>query len=89
MHFSGLLIRTKPNSIEDCKRELSQCRGLEVYTTDAETGRIVAVLETNTVEEQEAGLRRAQSLPHVISAELVYHYLGDANDKASDSPSEG
>jgi len=87
MHFSGLLIRTTPGSIEDCERELSRCRGLQVYTTDAETGRIVAVLETDTVEEQEVGLRRAQSLPHVISAELVYHYVGETDDNESEPPS--
>jgi nitrate reductase NapAB chaperone NapD len=88
MHFSGLLIRANPSSTEDCERELSQCRGLEVYTTDAATGRIVAVLETRTIEEQEAVLRQAQSLPHVVSAELVYRYFRDAQGNASPPPTE-
>jgi len=87
MHVSGLLIRTLPESIEDCARELSRCPGFDVCATDAE-GRIVAVLETRTAREQEDGLRRAQSLPHVISAELVYHYFGDADDPANESSTE-
>jgi len=88
MHFSGLLIRTHPASVDACKRELSRCPGLDVYATDAPGGRIVAVLETTTAQEQEDGLRRAQSLPHVISAELVYHYFGDADDSANESSKE-
>lgn len=77
MHYSGLLVRSQPERAEDCARELARCPGIEVFITDVATGRIVAVLETATLEDQENGLRRAQELPHVLTAELVYHYFGD------------
>jgi nitrate reductase NapAB chaperone NapD len=80
MHYSGLLVRSKPDRAEDCARDLALCPGVEVFVTDEATGRIVAVLETETLEDQENGLRRAQGLPHVLTAELVYHYFGDAQE---------
>jgi nitrate reductase NapAB chaperone NapD len=57
---------------------LAQSTGIDVYVTDGTNGRIVVVLETETVDGQEAGLRRVQALPLVMYAELVYHYFGDA-----------
>ena len=80
MHYSGLLVLSRPNATKDCVHALSQCHGIEVFVTDESTGRIVAVLETESVEEQEDGLRRAQGLPNVISAELVYHYFGEPSE---------
>jgi nitrate reductase NapAB chaperone NapD len=77
MHYSGLLVLAKPDSAKDCVNELTRVPGVSVHATDEATGRIIAVLETETVQEQEDGLRHAQRLPHVISAELVYHYFGD------------
>jgi nitrate reductase NapD len=80
MHYSGLLVQSKPDHAEDCARELALCPGVEVFVTDETSGRIVVVLETESLDGQEKGLRRAQNLPHVLSAELVYHYFGDADE---------
>ncbi len=80
MHYSGLLILSRPDHVEECARELALCPGVEVYITDNASGRIVAVLETESLDEQEKGLRCAQGLPHVLTAELVYHYFGDAHE---------
>ena len=80
MHYSGLIVFCEPSSTEDCVHQLNNCPGIDVYVTDNRRGRVVAVLETETVDEQEAGLRRVQALPHVRAAELVYHYFGDAED---------
>lgn len=85
MHYSGLLVLTKPDSAKDCVNELTRVPGVSVHATDDATGRIIAVLETETVEEQEEGLRKAQQLPHVITAELVYHYFGDESESPTNS----
>jgi nitrate reductase NapAB chaperone NapD len=84
MHYSGLIVACKPSCIEACTRSLKKCPGVDVYVSDEDSGRLVVVLETETVSEQEAGLRRVQALPHVRYAELVYHYFGDAADLAAD-----
>lgn len=78
MHYAGLLVLTRPDTLADCVRELATLPGMDVYASDPTTGRIVVVLETQTVADQEAGLRRAQALPFVLSAELVVHHFGDA-----------
>lgn len=78
MHYSGLIVLCDPSFIEACVRHLDGCADVDVYVSDSASGRIVAVLETDTIEEQEEGLRRVQALPHVRVAELVYHYFGDA-----------
>jgi nitrate reductase NapAB chaperone NapD len=87
MHLSGLLVICEPSSTEDCVRHLERCSDIDVYVTDHAVGRVVVVLETKTLDEQTDGLRRVQRLPHVKSAELVYHYFGDAGEAPAD-PSE-
>ncbi len=84
MHLSGLLVICKPSSTDACVRDLEPCSGIDIYVTDRSKGRIVVVLETKTLDEQADGLRHVQRLPHVKSAELVYHYFGDAGDKPAD-----
>ena len=78
MHYSGLLINCEPASIEACARELAQYPGVDVYCADEHGGRIVVVLETETLDEQESAFRCFRELPNVRGAELVYHYFGDA-----------
>jgi len=80
MQYSGLVILCDPGQVTDCVRELSSRPGVDVYSTDAEHGRIVVVVETETVQEQDAMLRGIQLMPRVRMAELVYHYFGDEDD---------
>jgi nitrate reductase NapD len=88
MHLSGLIVYCKPTSTNDCVRDLEQCSNLDIYVTDHAKGRIVVVMDTESLDEQTEGLRHVQQLPHVAAAELVYHYFGDAND-APPNPTEG
>ena len=74
----------EPSSTEPCVRDLEQCPDIEVYVTDHSKGRVVVILETEALDEQAEGLRRVQQLPHVKSAELVYHYFGDAKEAPAD-----
>ena len=80
MHYSGLLIIARPDRLEDCARQVAQCPGVEVYVRQEASHRLVAVLETDTLQQQEDGLRRVQQLPPVAAAELVYHYFGHAEE---------
>jgi nitrate reductase NapAB chaperone NapD len=84
MHYSGLLVLCDPSSTEACVGHLNRCPGVDVYVTEDGSGRIVVVLETETLEEQEAGLRQVQALPFVRAAELVYHYFGESDSVPED-----
>jgi nitrate reductase NapAB chaperone NapD len=83
MHYSGILVLCRPGATYECVRELSACHGVDVYTSDPSTGRVVIVLESETLAGQESGLLSLQSLPHTLAAELVYHYFGDDADAAA------
>jgi nitrate reductase NapAB chaperone NapD len=84
MHYSGIIVSCNPTSIEACAVDLRQHPGVDVYMSDPDTGRIVVVLETETLPQQEDGLRAIQNLPHVRAADLVYHHFGDADDVDAD-----
>jgi len=82
VNLSSIVVRVAPDKVADGVRRLEVLPGVEVQFTDAARGRIVVTQESGTTEEQEAGLRRIQALPGLLSAELVCHYFGDFEDDA-------
>lgn len=48
MHFSGILVTAHRQKLADTARRLEAVEGVEVHYLDAEGGRIIAVLETET-----------------------------------------
>jgi nitrate reductase NapAB chaperone NapD len=81
VHYSGVLVYANIDQFDDCLRQVDDCAGVEVHFSYPDSGRMIAVLETEDVEDQEESLRRIQSLPSVAAAELVYHYFGDEDGK--------
>jgi nitrate reductase NapAB chaperone NapD len=84
VHYSGILVYAKKDLFDECLRQVDACEGVEVHFSYPDSHRLIAVLETETVEEQEEGLRNIQSLSGVAAAELVYHYFGDGNGPEPD-----
>jgi nitrate reductase NapAB chaperone NapD len=76
-HYAGILVVTDPARFDLTVDALNGLDGVEAHHTDPEQGRIIAVQESGTLPEQEAGLRRIQHLPHVKLAELVVHRIDD------------
>ena len=74
-HYSAILILTTPHELTPCLQELADLPGVEVHYEYPQSGRLIAVQESNSLEEQKENLRRIQSLPSVLTAQLVYHYL--------------
>ena len=83
MHYSGLLVVTRPRHVDEVIRDLSSIPGVEVHHRDPESGRLVVVQEGPSLEGQKRTLLRIQSLPRVIHAELVYHYRDEGPEEAS------
>ena len=73
LHYSGILVVTGPNEIDDCIADLESLPGVEVHFCDPERRRIILVQETETIEAQEEGFRRIEALPRVRMAALVEH----------------
>ena len=76
-HYGGILVVTDPALFDLTVAALNSLAGVEVHHTDPEQGRIIAVQESETLPEQEAGLRRIQQLPQVRIAELVVHRVDE------------
>ena len=83
-HYSGILVVVPPSHFDDCRRALDDLPGVEVHHCHAESGRIVVVHESASLEEQEERLLQIRALPNVALAELVYHYL-DSESAAAES----
>jgi len=90
-HYSGVLVYTPTADMSRCIEQLELLPGVEVHHTDANTGRVIAVLESDHFGEQEALLRRVQMSSHVLLAELVYYRRDDepANDTSAAHVGEG
>lgn len=84
MHYSGILVTTRPGEVVECARDLETLAGVEVHFCYPESHRIVAVQETVGVTEQQDGLRRIQALPRVVAAALVEHRIEENEENEED-----
>ena len=85
-HYSGILVTTEAAQIDRCRAELEKLPGVEVHYLYPDSGRIVAVQETDTVEQQQDGLRAIQALASVRMAALVEHRIeADASEEEGGS----
>lgn len=77
MNLSGILVVAKPDYQGQVVTALNALEGVEVHQVDEAAGRIIAVQEAQDIQAEIAGVKRIKALPHVIMAEMVYHYLAE------------
>jgi len=77
VHYSGILVITDPGRLNDCAGQIESLAGVEVRHRYPDEDRMILVQETESVEEQEQGLREIRALPGVQLADLVYHHVSD------------
>jgi nitrate reductase NapAB chaperone NapD len=86
-HYSGVLIRLAGPARDADVAALDAIDGVEIHRVDAETGRCVAVLESDEREGQEALFELLRRRPGVVSVELVYHLIDrEAETRERDAP---
>ena len=78
MHYSGILVMVDPTETDRTAEVLETLPGVEVHYLYPDSGRIIAVQETETAEAQQDGLRRIQALDGVHMAALVEHRIDAA-----------
>ena len=81
MNISGVVVRTKPEHLEEVIKELEESGMCDVHFHD-EQGRIIVTIEAETTEEEIFKLKAIQGLEHVLSADLVYAYSEEELEKA-------
>lgn len=77
MNLSGILVVAQPENRGQVVASLNALEGVEVHQVDEATSRIVAVQEAVDIHAEIEGVKRIKALPHVIMAEMVFHYLAE------------
>lgn len=85
---SGLCITARRDDMAAVEKMLNRIPGLEVHALDFATGRLIAVQECATVEEHQQQLRELQTLPGVLTADLVLHYRDPDDGNGPVTPGE-
>lgn len=75
MHYSGILVTARTSEVRETIRDLEELPGVSVHFCYPESGRLIAVQETDSAGEQQTGLRRIQGLPGVLLAAVVEHRI--------------
>jgi len=80
MPISGVVITTKPAEMPQAKTFLAGLSGVEMHGADAQ-GNIVAVFDTQTVEEMEQLMKQVSACPWILHAGVTYINMEDALDQ--------
>jgi nitrate reductase NapD len=88
MNISGILVVAKPEWQAAVVDALDGLDGVEVHQVDEASGRIIVVQEAADIHAEIDGVKRIKALPHVLMAEMVYHYLADDDKVYEEIPPE-
>jgi periplasmic nitrate reductase NapD len=88
MNLSGIVVVAKPQWLVQVVDALAGLPGVEVHQVEDQSGRIVVVQEAADIRAEMEALKRIQALPHVIMAEMVYHYFAEDDQVYEAVPAE-
>ena len=77
MNISAILVTTPSANTLNMIEQLNQLEGVEVFHHDTSTGKIIAIQEAESINDEVAGLKRIKKLPNITLAEMVEHYFGE------------
>ncbi len=70
--IASVLVHVRPEQMDRAARAIAMLKGAEIYTSSPQ-GKLVVVIEAATVGEIGATLNIISSMPHVLTAALVFH----------------
>jgi nitrate reductase NapD len=88
MNLSGILVVADRNRQAEVISSLDALPGVGVHQIDEPSGRLIAVQEAADIYAEVEGLRRIKALPHVVMAEMVYHYIAEDDAVYPELPPE-
>ncbi len=80
-NISALVVQTRPEFLNDVLKSLQELNICDIHFYD-EHGRIVVTIEGKNADEEISKIKKIQSIPHVISAELHFTYTADELNEA-------
>ncbi|HEX8980342.1 MAG TPA: chaperone NapD [Parasulfuritortus sp.] len=88
MNLSGILVVAEQGRQAEVIAALEALSGVSLHHIDPPTGRLIAVQEAEDIYAEVEGLRRIKALPHVVMAEMVYHYIAEDDAEYPELPPE-
>jgi len=79
MNLSSILVFTSPDNVSAMQADLNALPNIEVHYHCHDTGRLILIQEAQNDEAEMDGLQCIKALPHVMAAEMFYHYVDDGN----------
>lgn len=73
MFYSGLVVTCAPEHLSAVQAELQSLPGVEIHQTDSETGRMVIVLEEESIDAETDSFAQIRKLENVVDVSLVVH----------------
>lgn len=74
MNLSSILVFSSPRYLEDVSIALKKMPGVEVHYSCPDSGRMVVIQEMPDGTSEIENLKFIKGVPHILAAELVYHY---------------
>lgn len=88
MNISGILVVAKPERQAEVVDALNGMTGIEVHQVDPASGRIIVIQEAADIHAEIDGVKRIKAVPHVVMAEMAYHYIADDDKVYEEIPPE-
>ena len=85
MHIAGVIVRTRPEHVEQVRAGLHHLDGVEVHAATPE-GRLVVTVESADQDSAAGRFLDLQRLPQVLSAALVYEQSETDSESREDAP---
>ncbi|MGN1209136.1 MAG: chaperone NapD [Duodenibacillus sp.] len=82
MFYSGLIVTCETSHWDEVCAAVGALEHVEVHQTDASVGKIIVVLEAQTVGEEADTFERIRKMPHVLDVSLVVHRQEDDEEMA-------
>jgi len=85
MNVSSIIVKTLTENYDSVWTNLQECDICEVHFGDKEKGVIIITIEGECVEEEIEKLRRIETMPFIISADMHMSYCEDEIDKMKEN----
>ncbi len=79
MNISSILIKTRPENVEDVMQSISVFSWLDVHFSDGK-GRIIVTVEGEDVSEETERIKELEQVPKIVSIDMVNHYFDEEED---------
>jgi len=83
MNLSSIVVLVKPEHLSEVLDSINASDDYEYHLHD-ETGKIIITIEGKDTDEEISKLKKLHTMPHIISAEMVFSYSEDEVEQNRD-----